>query len=137
MKHDDTTTRREEIPTEVEAAARLAVEAAFKVHRTLGPGLLEKVYEACFTHECRSMGLEVASQVEVPVKYGDVQINAGLRLDLLINGCLIVELKAVEALLPFHQAQVLTYLRVTRHRLALLINFSAPLLKDGIKRIVL
>jgi len=135
--HHGTTTPRGALPVSVEEAARLSVEAAFRVHRTLGPGLTEKVSETCFLYECRQLGLSVSSQVSVPIQYGDIRLDAGLRLDVVVNDCLIVERKAVEALLPLHHAQLMTYLELTGHRLGLLINCNTALLRDGIKRVIL
>ena len=125
------------IPAETDAVARQIVDAAFAVHKTLGPVLLESVYEVCLAHELRKRGLAVCQQVVLPVVYDAVRLDAGLRLDLLVNQCVIVELKAVEHLAPVHRAQVLTYLKITGHRLGLLINFNVPLIKDGIERIAL
>ena len=99
--------------------------------------MLESVYEVCLAHEIRKRGLSVQRQVSLPIVYGSVHLDAGLRLDLLIEDCLLVELKAVEQLLPVHKAQVLTYLKLTGHRLGLLINFNVPRIRDGIKRVVL
>jgi GxxExxY protein len=127
----------EAIPPETDEIARGIVECAFRVHRQLGPGLLESVYEACLCHEFRKAGLQFANQVTVPVVYDTLQIDAGLRLDLPVENQVIVELKAVEALQPVHQAQLLTYLKLTGRRLGLLINFNTPLLKDGIRRLAL
>lgn len=126
-----------EIPQEVEWAAREVVDAAFAVHTTLGPGLLESVYEACLGYELQQRGVPFRSQVVLPVVYKDVRLDAGLRLDLLVSDCLIVEIKAVEKHHPLFEAQLLTYLKLTGHRLGLLINFNVPLIKDGIKRIAL
>ncbi len=125
------------IPVETEDVARQIVDAALSVHRTLGPGLLESVYEVCLEHELKSRDLTVDRQVSLPVLYDGVRLDAGLRLDLLINNSVIVELKAVDALMPVHKAQVLTYLKLTGHRLGLLINFNVPLIRDGIKRMAL
>ncbi|MBX7259279.1 MAG: GxxExxY protein [Candidatus Hydrogenedentes bacterium] len=127
----------EPIPREVDEVAKQVVDAAFAVHQALGPGLLESVYEACLAHELRKRGLNVETQVVLPVVYDGVELEAGLRLDLLVNGCVVVELKAVDHLLDVHRAQVMTYLKLTGHRLGLLINFNVPLIKDGVKRIAL
>ncbi len=137
MNHQDTKTPREGPGEEWDAVAKVVVDAAFRVHSELGPGLLESVYEVCLAHELGKRGLQVERQVLLPVVYDGVKIEAGLRIDLLVDGKLIVELKAVENLLPVHKAQVLTYLKLSRRRLALLINFNVPLIKDGIKRIAL
>ena len=121
---------------ELERLVKEIVDAAFKVHSRLGPGLLESVYEACLEYELKRRGLEVKRQVVVPIIYDDVVIDDGLRIDLLIDDQVIVELKAVERHLPLFEAQVLTYLKLTDRRLALLINFNVPMIKDGIKRII-
>jgi len=125
------------IPPETNEVARQIVDAAFAVHTALGPGLLESVYEVCLAHELRKRGLSVRQQVVLPVHYDGVRLDAGLRLDLLVNDTVIVEIKAVENLLPVHKAQALTYLKLTGCRLALLINFNVPVIKEGIHRIVL
>ena len=117
--------------------AKEVVDAAFKVHTELGPGLLESVYEVCLAHELIKRGFHVERQVALPVIYDGVKIEVGLRMDMLVEGQLIIELKAVENMLPVHKAQVLTYLKLSKRRLALLINFNVPLIKDGMKRIVL
>jgi GxxExxY protein len=121
----------------VDAVARQILDAAFAVLKALGPGLLESVYEACIVHELRKRGLPVLQQVSLPVEYDGVRLDAGLRLDIIVAGFVIVELKSLEKVLPVHRAQVLTYLRLTGHRLALLVNFNVPLIKDGIERIAL
>jgi len=125
------------IPVETEAIASQVIEAAFRVHRALGPGLLESVYEICLCHELEAMGVAVKRQVDLPVQYNQIVVNAGLRLDVLAGNSVIVELKAVEKILPIFEAQLLTYLKLSDQRLGLLINFNTKLLKDGIKRIVL
>ena len=127
----------EPIPPETERIAKEIVDAAVAVHRALGPGLLESVYEACLDHELGSRGIDVRRQVRLPVEYKGVRVDAGLRLDLVVQDCVIVELKAVEDIAPVHKAQVLTYLKLTGHRLGLLINFNVPLVRDGIQRIIL
>jgi GxxExxY protein len=137
MNHQDTRTPRPEIPPEIDGMARQVVDAAFAVHKTLGPGLLESVYEICLAHELGKRNLAIERQVALPVNYDGVRLDAGFRIDLVVNRCLIVELKTVEELLPIHQAQTLTYLKLSGKRLALLINFNVPLIKDGIRRIVL
>ena len=125
------------VPPEVERVAKLIVDAAFHVHKELGPGLLESVYESCLAFELEHRGVKVERQVALPVIYKGVRLDAGLRLDMLIGNTVIVELKAVETMLPLFDAQLLTYLKLTAQRLGLLINFNVPLIKDGIKRIVL
>ena len=113
------------------------VHASYKVHEALGPGLLESVYEVCLTHELTKMGIQTERQVPLPVIYDDTKLDAGFRIDVLVERQLIIELKAVEALMPVHQAQVLTYLKLTGFRLGLLINFNVAVLKDGIRRVIL
>ncbi|HTF56247.1 MAG TPA: GxxExxY protein [Planctomycetota bacterium] len=125
------------LPPEADRTATQIVDAAFAVHSGLGPGLLESVYEVCLLYEFRKRGLRVQSQLVLPVLYDGLQIDAGLRIDALVNGCVVLELKAVERALPVHRAQVLTYLKLSGMRLGLLINFNVPLIKDGIARIAL
>ena len=125
------------IPEMIDQLATQIVDATFKVHNALGPGLLESVYEVCLFHELTKRGLTVKRQVSLPVCYDDVRLDAGLRLDMLVEDSVIVELKAVENILPIHKAQILTYLKLTNHRLGLLINFNVPLIKNGITRIIL
>ena len=124
------------VSSEVDATARAIVDAAIKVHKTLGPGLLESVYEACLYHELLQRGLRVERQVAVPIVYDGITLLEGLRLDLLVNNLVICELKAVESLQPVHQAQLLTQLRLSGKRLGLLLNFNVALMKDGIRRLV-
>ena len=117
--------------------ARAAFDAAFTVHRHFGPGLLESAYEHCLEHELLERGLRVERQVALPIVYKGLELEAGYRLDLLVERRVILEIKTVEALAPVHTAQLLTYLRLSGVRLGYLINFNVPMLKDGIKRIVL
>ncbi len=124
------------IPSEVEQVGKSVLDAAFRVHSNLGPGLLENVYEACLAHEIRKHGLPAETQVLLPVVYEDVRIESGYRIDILAGKCVVVEIKAVEALSPMHEAQLLTYLRLGRFRLGYLINFNVAHLKNGIKRMV-
>ena len=120
-----------------DAVGTLVVGSALKVHSALGPGLLESVYEACLQHELTGARLEVRRQVQVPIQYGTLQLDEGLRLDMLVEGRVIVELKAVERLLPIHMAQLLTYLRLSRLRVGYLLNFNVVHMREGgIKRIV-
>ncbi len=121
----------------VEAVAKQIVDASLQVHRNLGPGLLESVYETCLAYELQKRNLTVRRQIEIPIIYDGQTLDADLRLDLLVEDCVIVECKSVERMLPVFEAQALTYLKLTGNRLALLINFNVPLIKDGIKRIVL
>jgi GxxExxY protein len=113
------------------------VDAAMKVHTALGPGLLESAYAACLRHELIKRGLKVASEVPVPVVYDGIKLDAGYKLDLLVEDTVIVELKAIEALAPIHQAQLISYLKLTGKPIGLLINFHSLHLKDGIKRFVI
>ncbi len=119
-------------PNEV---ARVVVDSAIRVHTILGPGLLESVYEACLAHELARRGLKLDRQVLLPIRYGDTVIEAGLRLDIVVEECVILELKAAEALLPIHTAQLLTYLKLGGYSLGLLLNFNVVRMKDGIKRL--
>ena len=112
------------------------VDAALKVHSVLGPGLLESAYEACLAYELRKRGLEVTTQFELPVVYDEIRIDLGYRVDLLVEGSVVLELKTVSKLLPVHEAQLLSYLKLGDFRAGLLINFHAGRLKDGIKRMV-
>lgn len=116
--------------------SRLCLDAAFKIHKTLGPGLLESAYEHCLAHELRKSGLHVLQQHPLPLVYEDVKLEAGYRIDILVNNKLIIEIKAVEALNEIHLAQTLTYLKLSNGKLGLLINFNVLLLKDGIKRVI-
>jgi len=127
----------EPIPPETEAIAAGLIEAAFRVHRALGPGLLESVYEACLCHELGKLGVPFERQVEVPVEYDGVRLGIGLRLDILAGEHVVAELKAVEKIEPLHQAQLLTYMKLAGVRLGFLINFNVAQLKDGIVRMVL
>ncbi|HEX6135367.1 MAG TPA: GxxExxY protein [Longimicrobiales bacterium] len=113
------------------------IGAAIHVHRELGPGLLESAYEACLAYELIRRGFDMEVQKAVPLTYQGVQLDCGYRLDMVVNNCVIVELKAVEKLDPVHTATVLTYLKLTNLQVALLINFNVALLKNGIHRIVL
>ena len=112
------------------------ISAAIEVHRNLGPGLLESAYEACLAYELRDRGLAVEQQIPLPIIYRDVAVEVGYRFDLLVEGAVVVELKSVEKLEPIHQAQVLSYLKLSGHRVGLLINFNVRMLKHGIKRFI-
>lgn len=137
QRHEGTKAQRAPIPERLEQIATLVVHAAYTVHKKLGPGLLESVYEICLAHELQKAGLRVERQVALAIEYDGIRIEGALRLDLLIEGCFVVEVKAVEQLLPVHRAQVLTYLRMLGQRLALLINFDVELIRSGIHRVVL
>jgi GxxExxY protein len=111
------------------------VDSGLKVHSTLGPGLLESAYEMCLVYELRKRGLQVLSQVPLPVVYDGVNIEAGYRIDLLVNDIVIVEVKAVAKLVPIHEAQLLSYLKLSRRKVGLLMNFNEIHLRDGIRRL--
>lgn len=120
-----------------DALSKQIIGAALEVHRTLGPGLLENAYESCLAHELHLRGIPFERQKELPLRYKNELVDCGFRLDLLVDGLVIVELKAVNQLAPIHKAQVLTYLKLTGCKLGILLNFNTALLKQGIKRIVL
>lgn len=126
----------EPISEELERLATACVDAAFRVHKALGPGLLESVYEACMAYELRKTGFNVERQVDCPIVYDGHELDEGFRIDLLVDGKLIVELKATERMVPVYLAQTMTYLKLAKRRLGLLMNFNVPAIKDGIKRIV-
>ena len=121
---------------ELEAKAREVVDAGFQVHRALGPGLLERVYQSALVHELGLRGLHVERQVQVPVLYKGAALEDPLRLDLLVDGNIIIEIKSIETILALHKAQLLSYLRLTGLHLGFLMNFNVPIFKDGIRRIV-
>jgi GxxExxY protein len=127
MNHRDTESQRDSLTEKV-------IGAAIEVHRALGPGLLESAYEECLCYELSSIDLQFKRQVDLPVIYKKVKLDCGYRMDLVIENNLIVEIKTVEKILAIHQAQLLTYLRLSGCRTGLLINFNVPVLKDGIKR---
>lgn len=112
------------------------IGAAIEVHRTLGPGLLESVYLVCLLYELRKAGLNVETQKAVPVSYKDVQLDCGFRVDLIVAGAVVVEVKSIAALAPIHRAQLLTYLKLTGCKAGLLINFNVPVLKQGLTRVL-
>lgn len=112
------------------------IGAAMRVHSALGPGLLEKAYTACLAYELRKAGFEVQVEVELPVVYESVRIELGYRADLIVNDLVIVELKCVEKIIPVHEAQIISYLRLSKKNVGLLINFHVRSLRDGIKRFV-
>ncbi len=137
MPHQSLNPPLEPLPPWVNEVARHIVDASYKVHSTLGPGLLESIYEICLEHELSKRGLSVKRQVGLPIIYDNLHLDGGLRLDMLVESCVVVEIKAVEALLPVHCAQVLTYLKLSGRRLGFLINFNVAVIKDGIKRLIL
>ena len=118
------------------AVGTVVLNRAMKVHTSLGPGLLESVYELCLVHELSKMGIKASRQVALPVRYDGIEIEGGFRVDLVIEDQVIAEIKAVEKILPVHKSQLLTYLRLSGLKLGYLLNFNVPLLKDGIKRMV-
>lgn len=122
------------IPLDIEEIGKKVLDAAHIVHSALGPGLLESVYEACLAYEIKKLGLNAETQVAVPVKYQDVFVETGLRLDLWVERKVILELKAVEKMNPLYQAQLLTYLKVTGCRLGYLMNFNVQHFRDGFTR---
>jgi GxxExxY protein len=135
LSHAKAQRRKEEARMTENEVAREIVDAAYKVHTTLGPGLLESVYEAAMEYELRKRSLWVVRQVSIPVVYEQVRLEEGFRADLIVEDKIIVELKSVETIHPVHKKQLLTYLRLTDKRLGLLINFGTILIKDGISRI--
>ena len=133
MNHQE----HQEVSEEVDLVARSIVDAGLKVHKALGPGLLESAYEHCLAFELGARGLPVRRQVALPVIYEAQTLDAGYRVDLVVADAVIVEIKAVDALTRVHQAQILTYLKLSKLRLGLLMNFNVELLKHGIRRIAL
>ena len=124
------------IPQEIEALATNSVDAALEVHRQLGPGLLESAYEAYFAHELELRGIRYQRQLAVPLNYKGKPVEVGFRADVVIDGKLLIELKAVDDLQPIHRAQVITYLKLLNLPLGLLINFNSTLLKNGLRRVL-
>ena len=120
----------------IEKVGQEIIDSAIKVHRLLGPGLLEKVYQLCLVHELRKRALNVSEQINLPIVFEDLKIENGLRLDILVNDLIIIEVKAVEQILPVHQAQLLSYLRLAEKHPGFLLNFNVPLMKEGIKRFI-
>lgn len=122
---------------EEEEIGKAIVNAAYEVHKELGPGLLEKVYEVCFCHVLARNGFNVQRQLIVPIVFEDLVLDESLRLDVLVNDLVICELKALETVNPVWEAQILSHLKLTKRRLGYLINFNVPLIKDGIRRFVM
>jgi len=116
--------------------AKIIMDASFNIHRDLGPGLLESVYEIILARKLEAAGLNVQRQAPVPITYDGLQFDEGFRADIIVNNAVIIELKSVEQMKPVHAKQLLTYLRLTGYKLGLLINFGENLLKDGFKRVV-
>lgn len=125
------------LPEREEMIGRMVVNSAYKVHKELGPGLLEKVYEICLSHELTRSGLFVKRQVDIPIQYDGIKFDEGLRLDLLIDDTVICEIKAVDQVNAVWDAQILSHLKLTGLRLGYLINFNVPLIKQGIKRFII
>jgi GxxExxY protein len=119
-----------------EAESAAVIDAAIKIHSALGPGLLESAYQVCLVHELRKRGLRARSQVRVPILYDGVRLDAGYRIDILVEESVVVEIKAVANVLPIHHAQLLSYLKLSRHRIGLLLNFHVLRMRDGIQRVV-
>jgi GxxExxY protein len=124
------------VSTEEERIGKAVVNAAYKVHKAMGPGLLERIYEVCMEHELKKAGFEVKRQVKIPIVYDGLTFQEGLRLDILVNDTVIVELKAVEIVNPVWEAQVISHLKLTQLKLGYLINFNVPIIKQGIRRFV-
>lgn len=121
----------------VEEVFSKVLDYSFKVHSALGPGLLESAYEECLYYELTQLGLKVEKQKPLPLVYREVKLDAGYRVDLLVENCVIVEIKSIEALNDVHLAQILTYLKLSNCKLGLLVNFNVKHLKEGIKRVIL
>ncbi len=124
------------ISPEEEIVGKAIVNAAYKVHKTLGPALLEKVYEVCLCHVLKTNGFYVKRQLDIPIVFEDIVFDEGLRLDILVNDLVICELKAIETVNPVWEVQILSHLKLTGKHLGYLINFNVPLIKDGIRRFV-
>jgi GxxExxY protein len=125
------------LPADIENLATIVIDAGFKLHKALGPGLLESVYEHCLAYELAKRGLKVERQVARPIVYENVRLEVGYRIDLLINDVLVVEVKSVEATTPTHVAQLLSYLRFSDCRLGFVMNFGTPLFKNGVRRVAI
>ena len=140
QRHEDTKQHEgkyKQLTEEEERIGKLIVNAAYVVHKSLGPGLLEKVYEVCFCHVLAQDGCVVNRQLDIPIVFDGISFEEGLRLDVLVNDLVICELKALDNVNPVWEAQLLSHLKLTGKRLGYLINFNVPLIKDGIKRMVL
>jgi GxxExxY protein len=122
---------------QIEQVGATVVDSAIRVHRTLGPGLLESAYQICLTHELRLAGLEVECEKRLPVAYRGLFLDAGYRMDMVVNRRVVIENKVIGKILPIHEAQLLTYLRISGYRLGFLLNWHVSLMKEGVKRIVL
>jgi GxxExxY protein len=122
---------------DIEEISGMIVDSAVQIHRTFGPGLLESAYQKCLAHELTKRGLTVECEVTLPIIYDGQEIETGYRIDMLVNDCIIIENKTVEEILPVHQAQLLTYMRLSKIKLGFLLNWKVSLMKHGIKRMVL
>ena len=136
MNREDAKNAKKTHERDIEEVTSLIVDCAIKVHRTLGPGLLESVYQACLRYELESADLEVRCEVPQPIRYGGIAIDAGYRIDMVVHELVVVENKTVDRLLPIHAAQLLTYLKLSDRRLGFLLNWNVKLMKDGIKRFI-
>ena len=125
------------LSTQEENVAREIVDSAYAVHKGLGPGLLERIYEVCFCHEIAKRSLSYERQVDIPIIYDGIKFNEGLRLDVLVENLVVCEIKAVDEINPVWEAQILSHLKLTGKRLGFLINFNVPLIKKGIKRYII
>ncbi len=130
MEFEKTSEKEEVVATKI-------VDAAYTAHKALGPGLLEKIYEACFCHELTKRGLSYKKQVDIPIEYDGLKFDEGLRLDVLVEEMVICEIKAVDKVNSVWEAQLLSYLKLTGKRIGFPINFNVPVVKNGIKRIIL
>jgi len=128
--------RRDAEPQRLNQLTDQIIGSAIEVHRQLGPGLLESAYEECLAYEFSKLGLPFRRQLSLPLVYKEIQLDCGYRIDLLVGELIVIELKTVDAILPIHEAQLLTYLKLTDCPVGLIINFNVPLLKDGIRRMV-
>ena len=135
LNHRDTETQRE--AEKRDPLTEKIIGFGIEVHRQLGPGLLESAYEECLCFELKQVGIPFARQVALPVIYKDIRLDCGYRMDIVVEDSVVIELKTVEKLLPIHQAQLMTYLRLGKAKTGLLMNFNSAVLKDGIKRVVL
>jgi len=122
---------------DINQLSNVVIGAAIEVHKTLGPGLLESAYETCLSHELGLRGIKYQNQIKLPVEYKDVLLDSGYRLDILVEDEIVLELKSVEKILPIHDAQLLTYMKLGGWQLGIIFNFNVPLLRNGIKRKVL
>ncbi|MBK9332628.1 MAG: GxxExxY protein [Ignavibacteria bacterium] len=125
-------------PTETEETLlKELVDCAFKVHKNIGPGLLERIYEVCFCHELKKKNIQYLSQVKIPIIYENIVFDEGFRIDVIVENKIVCELKAVNDHLPVFEAQILSYMKISKKHLGLLINFNVPLIKNGIKRFII